>query len=224
MTSQLRAVVQGQALFIGVLTMAIAGIADSMHAVTIPLDLGRAPHVTSKVDHGFNALNGVSVAGQTFSLDFMFKKNEFVRFFTVTSDSFVALITLQTNDAGLVGFLDGTGFLVDQQGNPLEQRQELGSASGDNGSMAAGLFPLVGGGLPRPLDSFGVHLDLLLPTNPSFSITDARFTLESGPGQPFGVGPGVPRDIVPDEGSTFFLLGIGSLVQVLGRVRLTRAG
>lgn len=224
MTSQLRAVLQGRAPLIGVLAMAIAGIADSMQAVSIPLDLGRTPHVTSRVDPAFNALNGMSVAGQTLSLNFMFTNNEFVRFFTVTSDSFEVLITLQTNSTGLVGFLDGAGFLVDQQGNPLQQPQELGSASGDNGSMAAGLFPLVGGGLPRPIDSFGVHFDLLLPTNPSFSITDARFTLESGPGQPFGVGPGVPRDIVPEVDSTFLLLSFGLLVQVLGRMRLMRAG
>jgi hypothetical protein len=161
--------------------------------------------------------------GQTLSLDFTFSHGEFVRLFTVTSNPFVALLKLQTNSAGMVDFLSGTGFLVDQQGNPLQQPQQLGSASGNNGLLAAGLFPLLPGDLSRPLDFFGIHLDLTLPVSPFVSITGEEFLFESDSNAPFGVGPGVPADIVPDTGTTLFLLSLALLGPILARVRLSRA-
>lgn len=194
-------------------------------ATTISIDLGASPNITS--DHGasFNGLAGTSLAGQTLSIDFSFANGKFVRLFSVTSNDFDILVSLQTNGAGQVGFLDGTGYLFDQHGNPLDPPQVLGSASGTDGSMAAGLFPLLTGGLQRPLDFFGVHLDLILPNNPSVAITSSDFRLLSDPGAPFGIGPGVPPDITaPDTGSSFILLCLASLGLVLARRRFTRAG
>jgi hypothetical protein len=176
------------------------------------------------VDSSFAALNGIALQGQTLSLDFSFSNGEFVRLFSITSDSFQVQISLQTSGMGQVGFLSGTGFLFDQHGNALDPAQDLGSASGDDGSMAAGLFPLSGSGLPRPIDFFGVHLDLTLPNNPSVAITGSGLTLLSDSGFPFGVGPGVPPDIkTPDLGSSFLLLCLGSVGLILVRMRLTRA-
>ena len=193
-------------------------------ATHIDVSLGASPSVTSDVAASFAALNGVALQGQTLSLDFFFSNGEFVRLFSITSDSFHAQVTLQTSGMGQVGFLSGTGFLFDQHGNPLDPAQDLGSASGDDGSMAAGLFPLFGSGLPRPSDFFGVHLDLTLPNNPSVAITSSGFTLLSDSGFPFGVGPGIPPDITtPDSGSSFFLLCLGSIGLILVRTRLTRA-
>ena len=154
----------------------------------------------------------------------LFLSGKFVRLFSITSDSFHAQITLQTSGMGQVGFLSGTGVLFDQHGNPLDAEQDLGSASGDDGSMAAGLFPLFGPGLPRPSDFFGVHLDVTLPNNPVVAITSSDFTLSSDSGFPFGVGPGVPPDITtPDLGSSFLLLCLGSIGLILVRMRLMSA-
>jgi len=198
--------------------------APNADATMIKIDMGGAPNITSEVSSSFAALDGIALQGQTLSLDFFFLSGEFVRLFSITSDSFHAQITLQTNGMGQVGFLSGTGFLFDQHGNPLDAEQDLGSASGDDGSMAAGLFPLFGPGLPRPSDFFGVHLELTLPNNPVVAITTSGFTLSSDSGFPFGVGPGVPPDITtPDLGSSFLLLCLGSIGLILVRMRLTRA-
>ena len=153
-----RSVVKGSALFAAIISAVSLGAVVSAQATTIALDLGTPPRVTSNVTNSFDALNGIALQGQTLSLDFTFSHGEFVRLFSVTSTPFVALLKLQTSSSSNVDFLSGTGFLVDQQGNPLQQPQQLGSASGDNGLLAAGLFPLLSGDLSRPLDFFGVHL------------------------------------------------------------------
>ena len=149
-----RGAVKASALFAGIIAALSLGAIGSARATTIDLDLGTPPHVTSKVTNSFDAMNGTALQGQTLSLDFTFSHGEFVRLFTVTSSPFVALLKLQTNSPGMVDFLSGTGFLVDQQGNPLQPPQQLGSAAGNNGLLAAGLFPLLPGDLSRPLDFF----------------------------------------------------------------------
>src|SRR5438477_8597415 len=201
-----RSVVKGSALFAAIISAVSLGAVVSAQATTIALDLGTPPRVTSNVTNSFDALNGIALQGQTLSLDFTFSHGEFVRLFTVTSTSFVALLKLQTSSSSEVDFLSGTGFLVDQHGNPLQQPQQLGSASGDNGLLAAGLFPLLSGDLSRPLDFFGVHFDLTLPTSRFVVITGEEFMFKSD--APFGVGPGVPADIVPEGGSTALFLAI----------------
>jgi len=218
-----RGAVRVSALLAGIIATLSLGTVGSARATTIDLDLGTPPHVTSKVTNSFAALNGTALHGQTLSLDFTFSHGEFIRLFTVTSNPFVALLKLQTNSSGMVDFLSGTGFLVDQHGNPLGQPQLLGSASGDNGSLAAGLFPLLPGDVQRPLDFFGVHFDLTLPASLSTSITGEKFMFKSQGNGPFGVGPGIPSDIVPDHGSTLVLLSLALLGPILTRVRLSPA-
>lgn len=220
----LRGALKASALFAGIIATLSLGTVGSARATTIYLNLGDSPHVTSKVANSFTALDGMALQGQTLSLDFRFSHEEFVRLFTITSNPFVALLKLQTNSPGMVDLLNGTGFLVGKHGHPLEQPQQLGSASGDNGSLAAGLFPLLPGDLQRPLDFFGIHFDLTLPMSRSISITGEEFLFSSDSGRPFGVGPGVPLDIVPDEGSTLLLLSLASLTPILVQLRLTRVG
>jgi hypothetical protein len=221
-----RGAAKASALFTGIIAAVSLGAIGSARATTIDLDLGIPPHVTSKVTNSFDALNGTALQGQTLSLDFTFSHAEFVRLFTVTSKSFLALLKLQTNSPGTVdpNSLDGTGFLVDQQGNPLQLPQELGIATGDNGLLAGGLLPLVPGDLQSPLDFFGVHFDLTLPVSPSVSITGEEFLFKSDGNRPFGVGPGVPSDIVPDSGGTAVLLSItlAGLISMRAWVTSTR--
>jgi hypothetical protein len=220
----LRSALKASALFAGIIAALSLGTVGSARATTIDLDLGGSPHVTSKVTNSFAALDGITLRGQTLSLDFRFSHGKFVRLFSITSNPFVGLLKLQTDSPGVLDFLNGTGFLVDQHGHPLQQPQHLGSASGDDGWLAAGLFPLLPGGLQRPLDFFGIHFDLTLPVSPSISITGEEFLFTSDRDGPFGVGPGVPRDIVPDEGGTLLLLSLASLALIPAQLGLTRVG
>src|SRR6266496_6695759 len=102
--------VKASALFAGIIAALSLEAIGSARATTIDLDLGTPPHVTSKVTNSFDAMNGTALHGQTLSLDFTFSHGEFVRLFTVTSSSFLALLKLQTNSPGEVDFLSGTGF------------------------------------------------------------------------------------------------------------------
>jgi hypothetical protein len=177
-------------------------------AIPIGIDLGPSPSLTTHTSAYFDALDGISLEGQTLSINFRFTNSEFARLFTVTSRSFKSELTLQTNGSGDVGFLDGTGFLLDQQGHALTTPEDLGQANSSNGSLFAGLFPFFSGELNTPVDFFGIHFDLTLPNRPWLTITGSDFGLISDPGQVFGIGPGVPPDIVPDAGGTLLLLGI----------------
>jgi len=189
-------------------------------ATTIQINLGPSPALSTSVATSFTDLNGTALSGQNLSLDFIFSGPQFVRLFSVTS-AFEVSVKLQTNSPGFVGFLDGTGFLRDQFGNPLQPAQDLGSAS-SGGLMFAGLFPLFSGsGAPdRPFDFFAVHFDLTLPNNSSFEITGSEFDLSNdGFGGPFGVGPGVPKDIVPDAADAIYLLGMGLVGLLVARFK-----
>jgi hypothetical protein len=218
-----RGAVKALALFTGIIAAVSLGAIGSARATTIDLDLGTPPHVTSHVTNSFDAMNGTALQGQTLSLDFTFSNGEFVRLFTITTP-FIALLKLQTNSPGTLDFPSGTGFLVDQHGNALQPPQELGSAAGDNGLLAAGLLPLLPGDLSRPLDFFGIHFDLTLPVSLSVAITGEEFLLKSEGNAPFGVGPGVPSDIVPDGGSTALFLAttLAALISTRAWVTSTR--
>lgn len=191
----------------------------------IEIDLGNAGTLHRRVEVPFSDLNGTGLAGQTLSLDFEFGNGEFVRLFSATNKTFACLVTLQSNVGDYAGFLNGTGYLLDDQSMPEQSPLELGRASSDDGSMSVGLFPLFGG-LKKPLDFFGVHLDITLPVDASFNVVGGDFILNSSGStlsDRFGVGPGVPRDIVPDSGETLLLLALGlSSFLVPARVRLVR--
>lgn len=187
--------------------------APAVRAVIIPIDLG-APGVRSAdTMRAFDGLNGVSLNAQALSLDFVFANSQFARVFSVTP-TWSILVTLQISGAGIVGFLSGTGFLLDDQQNAIDSARILGSANGPD-SMSVGLFPLFPddngnpSDLQRPFDHFGVHLDLTLPFNPSVEITGGQFILSAN-GR-YGVGPGhIPRDIVPESSATIVLFAIAS--------------
>jgi hypothetical protein len=188
-------------LFVAVALLTLAS-SEAARGVTIPINLGPPGTLATDTTISFSDLNGTGLVGQNLSVDFVFTSSEFVRLFTVTTD-FSVFMTLQTSSSSSVGLLSGTGYLTDSLGNALEPPETLGSASSSNGSMPVGLFPTVG----RPIDFYGVHLDLTFPTNPA-TVTEGQFRLLSNTG-PFGIGPGLPTDIVPDTGSTAILLGLG---------------
>ena len=99
-----------------------------------------------------------------------------------------------------------------------------GSASGSDGSLSLGFYPLLkdkdgthNTDLLRPFDFYGIHYDLTLPdlNDPSIQITLGQLMLSSAPGGVFGIGPGLPRDVVPESGSTVLLLGMAGLLVVV---------
>jgi len=203
----------------GLLAMA----AGKVQAVTIDIGLGDPGKLLSEKTVAFSALNGTSLDGQSLPLDFIFSADEFVRVFTITT-SYAVLVTLQTNGSGVVGFLHGTGHLLDQYGHGLCTPQTLGSASSSDASMAAGLFPLFSGEFTHPFDHYGVHYALELPVNSPISITGGEVRLYTYDGNgPFGIGPGLPIDIVPDTGGTLFFLGIGLMGLMAVRRRASAA-
>jgi hypothetical protein len=195
----------------------------------ITFEIGANTGVKKSVSAPFDVLNGISLQGQTLSINFVFGPGHFGRLFSVSDSSLTAGLTVNTSAAGLAGFLDGTGFLFDQQGQqmiPLQAPQQLGSASTGNGVMFAALFPLESGGLTRPLDFFGIHFDLILPNNPSVLISaNSSFDLffaNNSPSARFGIGPGIPSNIIPEGTTTLFLFSIGVAAVVLGRTSLAK--
>jgi hypothetical protein len=201
-------------LFLALVAMcAVVRIPDCL-ATSIEIDLGAPGTLAVQKITSFDQLNNAQLGGQSLSLDFTFSSNEFVRLFSITSPLFSAVINLQINGAGQLGFLQGTGHLVDINGQPIPGFGVTGNSSGA-GLLSIGLFPLLkdqngtpNKDLARPLDFFGIDFDLTLPNvnNPSIHITGADFGLFSDPDRVFGIGPDVPRDIVPDNGHTAVLL------------------
>ena len=198
------------------ITLVVLADSHAVQGTPIQINLGAPGTYSTDMTIPFSGLNGTALAGQSLSVDFVFTNSEFLRLFTVTT-SFSTLITLQTNGSGLVGFLHGTGYLTDSLGNALELPEILGSASSDDGQMFAGLFPQVG----RPIDIYGAHFDLTLPTNLKLGVTEGQLRLLSD-GFAFGIGPGLPADIVPETGSTAILLGMSFLAIILFAHRLHR--
>ncbi len=203
-----------------------------IYAAPIEIDLGSPHTVTPQLSIEFSALNNTSIAGQTLSIDLAISKNEFVRVFTATSALFDVSLKLRTNGTNEHEFLQGTGFLVDSQGIAIPGFGVTGSASGHD-LLTIGLFPLLkdengtpNDDLPRPLDFFGIHFDLTFPDaqNPLIKVIGGEFTLSSDPGAPFGVGPGIPRDIVPDGDSTalFLTVILACLISMRAWVTSTR--
>jgi len=205
-------------------TAALLLSAITAAANEITFDIGASSGVKQNVSAPFNLLNGISLQGQTISINFVFGPGHFGRLFTASDSSLTAGLSLQTNWSGSPGFLDGTGYLFDQQGQqiiPLQPPQLLGSAD-NNGLMFAALFPLQTAGLKVPRDFAGIHFDLTLPDTPSALITTGSsfdlFFSDNNPSARFGIGPGIPRDIVPEGTATVLLFSIGLAGIAVGRV------
>ena len=200
---------------IAVLLVALGGV-WKLRAITI--DLGASGLTVGTDRIGFSEMNGTPVTG-TVSEDFVFAHHAFVRLFTVTDTSFCAIMSLQTSGSGLVGFLNGTGYLTDAHGNAIPGYGITGRASSSTGAMSLGFFPLLkdesgnpNEALNRPLDFYGVHFDITFPdVDPSIETMSGQFFLTAS-GTTFGIGPHIPADVVPDAGSTALLLGLAMFV------------
>ena len=207
------------------LTVAAFIVSGSV-AVATPLwlDLGPTGVVHNRtVDSG---APDVQFAGQNIDIDFSFQNGQFIRLFTATKNSFQIDAFFRINNAPLPALnFAGSGFLTDSHG------AELGPAVTLEAFPVTHHFHQVGVDLVlRPLtsdvvpdDVFGIHLDLTLPNCPGFGFGDGPPGGVTFDGNIFGIGPGIPRDIVPDFGSTALFLTIALVGLISMRAWVTSA-
>jgi hypothetical protein len=202
------------------LTVAAFLVSGSV-AVATPLwvDLG-----STGVIHGVHPADlsapNVQFQGQTIAMDFSFQNGQFIRLFTATK-SFQIDAFFSINNAPLPPLnFTGSGFLEDNQGGALGPTIALQASSVEDPDSQTGvdllLRPVASNAVPG--DAYGFHLDLTLPDSPGFGFGDGGVTFD---GNIFGIGPGVPRDIVPDFGSTALFLTITLAGLVSMRVWVT---
>ena len=197
-------------------------------AVATPLwvDLGPTGVVYNSRTVDCGAPN-VQFAGQNIDINFSFQNGQFIRLFTATKNSFQIDTFFRINKAPLPALnFAGSGFLTDNHG------AEIGPAVTLEAFPVTHHFHQVGVDLVlRPLNSdvvpvdvYGIQLDLTLPNCPGFGFGDGPPGGVTFGANVFGIGPGVPRDIVPDVGSTalFLTIALGGLISM--RASLTSGG
>lgn len=189
----------------------------SAHAdTTIPIYLTSPGDILDSTPQvNFSDLDGIPVDGDV-SVDFIFSQGEFARVFSETGWNFECGVVLQTSGNGFVGFLNGTGYLIDKDGNPIPGYGVTGGASSYTGWMAIGLFPLAADAsgspdtdLTKPFDFYGVHFDIKMPADDPLMITDGQFFITSY--SPWGIGPGIPDDIPEPNTMVIALCGLALL-------------
>ena len=209
------------------LTVAAFLVSGSV-AVATPLwvDLGPTGvlHSSRTVESG---APNVQFAGQNIDIDFSFQNSQFIRLFTATNNSFQIDVFFRINNAPLPALnFAGSGFLTDNHGAELGPAVTLEAFPVTTTFIKRGstcvLRPLTSDVVPD--DVYGFHLDLTLPNSPGFGFGHGPPGGVTFDGNIFGIGPGVPRDIVPDFGSTalFLTIALGGLISM--RASLTSGG
>ena len=191
-------------------------------AIPVPVDVGSTGLVLGGRTVEL-AAPSLQFQGQNITIDCNFENDEFIRLFTATKffqiDAFFRI-----NNASLPPLnFTGSGFLEDSQGvaiGPTITLQafpvtDLGHEIGVDLVLTALSTNVV------PADVFGFHLDLALPDSPSFGFGHGPPGAVTFDGNIFGIGPGVPRDIVPDGGNTVLFLAGTLAALILIRSRLT---
>ena len=206
------------------LTVAAFIVSGSV-AVATPLwvDLGPTGVIHNNRTVDLCAPN-VQFAGQNIDIDFSFQNNkpasgQFIRLFTATNNSFQIDVFFRINNAPLPALnFAGSGFLTDNHGAELGPAVTLEAFPVSNPFHQTGvdlvLRPLTTDVVPD--DIYGFHLDLTLPNSPGFGFGHGPSGGVTFDGNIFGIGPGVPRDIVPDFGSTalFLTIALGGLASM----------
>ena len=169
----------------------------------------------------------VQFAGQNIDIDFSFQNSQFIRLFTQTMNLFQIDAFFRINNSPLPALnFTGSGFLTDSHGAELGPAVTLEAFPVTNHFHEVGvdlvLRPLTSDVVP--VDVYGIHFDLTLPNSPGFGFGDGPPGGVTFAANVFGIGPGIPRDIVPDVGSTalFLTIALGGLISM--RARVTSAG
>jgi hypothetical protein len=166
-------------------------------------------------------------AGQNVDINFSFQNGQFIRLFTATKNSFQIDAFFRINNAPLPALnFAGSGFLTDNHGAELGPAVALEAFPVTDLHHEVGvdlvLRPLTSNAVPA--DVYGIHLDLTLPNSPGFEFGDGPAGGVTFAANVLGIGPGIPRDIVPDFGSTalFLTIALGGLISMRARVTSAR--
>ena len=207
-----------------------------MPAITVTADIGPQGVISSgERDYTLPGLFGVPLQGQNLPLHVGFAGNEFVRLFTNTYYQsgtsgpnfgdlvFDILVLLQTTAVGSLNNPTGTGYVFGSNGNAVTPTQAVGGGSVSGAGalrVGFGVFPLLNQTNPSlPLDFYGVHFDLTLPSASNFQIESGTLRLVSR--SVYGVGPAIPANVVPDSGNSVLLFS--AALAVIGLLRARRS-
>jgi hypothetical protein len=186
-------------------------------AIPIPVDLGSTGIVEGVRQVSVTAPD-VSFQGQNIIFDLSFQSDQFVRLFTATT-FFQIDIFFRINNAPIPQNFAGSGYLTDKNGQALGPSVTLQAFPVTNLVSEIGvdflLRPLTSNSIPA--DAYGVRLDLTLPDSPGFGFvnTPAPGAIVFD-GNIFGIGPGIPANVIPEGGCTFvlFALAFGAVLAV----------
>jgi len=147
-----------------------------------PANIG-VPFQNTNVDLFSTGLNGMTLSGQSLSLDLLLTNDLLARIQLLNPGQLGIVLTVFTNagmDPGFAGTT--TGFLLNPGGGQLGSPQNAGRDQGSNGTFSMGLvsFSPANLGGANVVDISGVHFDTSFP-NTGFAVTNAqlRFTLNS---------------------------------------------
>ena len=192
-------------------------------AIPIPVALGPTGIVNGVRQVDVTAPN-VQFLGQTIQLDFNFQSGEFIRLFTGTN-FFQTDIFFRINSAPIPQIFTGSGYLTSFNGDALGPRVILQAFPVTDMQSQIGvdllLRPLTSFAVPA--DAYGIHLELTLPDSPGFG-----FVNSPGPGaivfdgNLFGIGPGIPVDLVPEVNNTIALFAVALAALTAARISFRR--
>ena len=182
----------------------VATATGNASGATISIDPGPLGNVGPSILREFSDLNGTVLNGQDLELDFVFDLMKHVEIpdsvtqFTAQINVFTDIPT-ETSPA--------TGFLSDENGDPILVGLTSGGATTTQPSFSAGVFFL---DTPTNLIFHDVHLSLAAPTNGAM-VTTAFLQLTTFGDSDLIVGQWVASNVPEPVTATLSLMGLGVL-------------
>jgi len=167
------------------------------------------------LDFSFGSqLDGVTLSGQSMSLDFVFADGILARVSSSVEGTLDlgVLLEVQTTANGFPGFAgpDTMGFALAPDGTPLQPPQSTGRGAGSDGTFFAGIFPTLA---VTNFEMSGVHFDIVFPST-GYMVTGGKIRVSSVDDLQsirFGTAAQLP------EPATLALLLVGVLCACVGR-------
>ncbi|HZI50193.1 MAG TPA: hypothetical protein VFE29_00090, partial [Terriglobia bacterium] len=161
--------------FLTVILFAQPAAATTISFTPAPANIG-VLFSNTDVDVFSTGLNGMTLSGQSLSLDLVLTNDLLARIQLLEPEALGVGLTVFTNAASFPGFAGTTtGFLLNPSGLQAGPAQEAGRTQGSDGSFSTGLVSFTGAdfGGAGIIDISGVHFDTSFP-NTGFVVTNAR--------------------------------------------------
>jgi len=161
--------------FLTVILFAQPAAATTISFTPSPANIG-VLFSNTEVDLFSTGLNGMTLSGQSLSLDLVLSNELLARIQLLEPQTLGVSLAVFTNAASVPGFAGPTtGFLLNPSGLQVGPAQEAGRAQGSDGSFSMGLVSFAGTdfGGAGTVDVSGVHFDTSFPTT-GFVVTNAR--------------------------------------------------